>query len=139
MTTIMRGAAITAASLMAAISLSTGTANAGTLTIETITGSPDGFGCRLTTETCLVSAWHLADTTTPVIFTVDGTALDTPPINTGGLCGCTYKTPWTPQNAGTYTLTATQGTQTSSMTVTILDYNSPEGVKMRTPAPFGSS
>lgn len=130
MNTILRRAALGAAALTAAISLSTGTAGAAQdIKIDLSPGSPDIYSCELSTETCLISVVFLTDLTTPVTISVDGTVIATPTPSTN--CSCTPETTWVPPKGGRYTLTAKQGTQTASLTVNIADYNGLQGIVQR--------
>ncbi|MGW4356006.1 hypothetical protein ACWELJ_28355 [Nocardia sp. NPDC004582] len=137
----LRKAVLTAGLLTAAIPLSTWTADAA-LPVNQISLwnlSPDGMGCVLTTEECSVTVIGLTDVTTPVTISVGNTVLGTPPIHTytisdGGVMytpGETQSLSWFPLQAGTYTLTATQGTAKFTKTVTIQDYNSLPGLVKR--------
>ncbi|MFF0612473.1 hypothetical protein ACFYUD_27785 [Nocardia tengchongensis] len=138
MTMTMRRAAIAAASLTAALPLAIGTAGAASdSSISLNSGSPDNLGCQVTTETCLLSTFALPDYTTPVTFSVDGTVLGTSPINPN--CHCPYPVEWIPQKAGRYTVTTKQGTRNDTLTVTIVDYNSPQAFVKRYIGPYAGS
>ncbi|MFE3986723.1 hypothetical protein ACFYUD_27795 [Nocardia tengchongensis] len=128
MKTIAR-AAFGAALLTAAIPLSTGTAAAQNIQIDLMYMDPGRYSCELSTETCWISVVYLTDLTTPVTISVDGTVIGTPTPGTG--CWCTPETAWIPPKGGRYTLTATQGSQKATKTVTIGDYNGLQGIVQR--------
>ncbi|MGW4246960.1 hypothetical protein [Nocardia sp. NPDC004722] len=124
MNTTARRTALGAALLTAVVPLSFGTAHAtADFTIIAMSASYDAYGCELTTESCRVMIGYHTDHTDPVTFAVDGTTLGTVADNGEVI--------WTPQQAGKHTLTAQQGTQTATLTVNLIGYNSVQGVLKR--------
>ncbi|MEC3918890.1 hypothetical protein [Nocardia sp. CDC160] len=131
MSTITRRAAIGTAVLAAAIPLSSGSADAEAagFAITAMSASADIYGCELTTESCRIDVVKLTDLTTPISIQANGTILGT--VTPLGTCCSSTELIWTPQQAGRYTLYATQGKQTATLDVNIIDYNSTAGVLKR--------
>ncbi len=126
----LRRAAIATTLLSAAIPLTSGTAEATVdFVVTTHSSTPDGYGCALTTESCTILVSRLTAFTSPVTVTVDGTPLGT--FTPADGCCDRYQFIWTPQKPGTYTVTAQVGTQTAATTVTVVDYNSLQGILRR--------
>ncbi|WP_157514344.1 hypothetical protein [Nocardia concava] len=128
-----RYAAIGTALAAAAIPLSAGTATAasGPVTLW-VGGGPDLLACKATTQTCQLTA-YVFDMSTPVTISVDGAALVTgaPVTSPGTDAPGKLVTVWTPQTAGTHTVTAQQGGQSQSISVVIISNNSPEAMLKR--------
>ncbi|MGW2665098.1 hypothetical protein ACWCW7_29440 [Nocardia tengchongensis] len=119
--------------LAAAIPLSAGVAAAATGPINVwVGGGPDLLACQATAQTCGLTA-YVFDMSTPVTISVDGKTLATgapvpsPGTNTPGKLA----TVWTPQTAGQHTVTVQQGSQSQTVTVTIIDNNGPEATVKR--------
>ncbi|GAB2533688.1 hypothetical protein [Nocardia heshunensis] len=131
MSKVVRPAATAAAALAAVVPLATGTATAAaSFTVQTSSATADVYGCELAGESCRVSVGNLTDWSTPIAVAVDGASLGTITLP-GSCCGGFSGVIWTPQKAGNYTLTATQGAQTASLAVNIVDPNSLQGILKR--------
>ncbi|MEC3918889.1 hypothetical protein [Nocardia sp. CDC160] len=121
----VRYAAFGAALAAAAIPLSSGTAAAAG-SIEIWVGPGGGaYGCEVTTVACSLTA-YVDDMSTPVTISVDGKALATGSPITGPTSRGQFTTTWTPQVAGAHTVSAQQGSLNQTVSVRILDTNSPE-------------
>lgn len=123
-----RYAAAGTALVAAAIQLSTGTATAANTPITILVGGgPDDLACQASGLSCFVSVFA-QDRTTLITLSVNGKTLVTGmPVTANG----EFRTSWTPNAAGHYTLTAQQGAQTQSTTVDIIDNNGLEALSRR--------
>ncbi|MFD7847817.1 hypothetical protein ACFV4K_33435 [Nocardia sp. NPDC059764] len=124
--TIARYAATGAAVAAAAVQLSTGSATAATGTIPIMFGvGSDLLGCQATTVRCEISV-EVDDVTTPVSIVINGKTMVTalPAPSSAGPGFLVYQ--WFPDTAGTNTITVTSGSQIRTVTIPIIDNNSPE-------------
>ncbi|MGW4246959.1 hypothetical protein, partial [Nocardia sp. NPDC004722] len=77
---------------------------------------------------------YVDDMSAPVTISVDGKALITamPTAQPGGVpVGGQVQVTWTPQTAGVHTVSAQQGSQSQTVSVQIVDTNSPQAWLMR--------
>lgn len=122
-------AAAGVAVLAAALPLSTGAAHAQNLMeMRLLQGGDNGFACVLSGSLCGMTV-DVSDTTTPVVFKVNGTVVTAPyiwPCVPADTC-----VSWTPKTGGHYVLTAEQGILSQTLTVDIIDRNSPLGLLMQ--------
>ncbi|MTE17529.1 hypothetical protein [Nocardia aurantiaca] len=132
-TNTSRYAAIGTALMAAAIPLSTGTATAASGTANIwVGGGPDLLACQATAQTCALTA-YVYDMSTAVTISVDGKALITglPVASSGTVEPGKLAAVWTPQTAGQHVVSVQQGSQGQSVTVQIIDNNSPEAYVKR--------
>ncbi|MEU1430901.1 hypothetical protein ABZ412_27900 [Nocardia sp. NPDC005746] len=127
-TKIGHRAALGAALAAAAVQLSAGSATAAADTIPIWFGAgADPLACQATTLKCEIDV-EVNDVTTPVSIVINGktmvTALPAPSGGTPGLGFLVYQ--WIPDTAGSNTVTVTQGSRTHTVTIPIIDNNSPE-------------
>ncbi|MGW4248915.1 hypothetical protein [Nocardia sp. NPDC004722] len=117
-----------------AIPFSTGTATADSGTDNGpgkvniwVGGGPDILACEATAQTCNLTA-YVYDMSTPVTLRVDGKALATgvPVASSGTAEPGKFVTVWTPQTAGAHVISMQQGSQSTSITVQIMDNNGAE-------------
>ncbi|MFD7846876.1 hypothetical protein ACFV4K_28585 [Nocardia sp. NPDC059764] len=118
------------ATLTAAVQAATGMATAATESvILNVGGGPDVLACQATAQQCGVRAW-VFDLSTPVTISVNGKVLVTSAPSTDATTPGrgTVETTWTPQTAGLYTITGQQGSASQSISLQIIDNNSPAAV-----------
>ncbi|MFE6859705.1 hypothetical protein [Nocardia sp. NPDC057668] len=96
----------------------------------------DLLSCDATTVACGLNVL-VFDMTTPITISVDGkTLVSGAPlpntVNHGTKHTGTLATTWIPQTAGKHVVSAQQGGESQSMTLTIIGNNSPEAIARRT-------